>query len=264
MASNVLLEFNQVHICTLIFKLKQQSITPQDLENLKNALQEYNSIECNLPNIRYILGGANYEISMVPQFFNEGSGGYYHLTDNSGFHAILEALNPSNIAVSEDDVDDRRLMDSMAQITTNRQIAVEILRQGITRISQDDNIKNMSNMLLGLADLTTDHLLAVATLLKNSERTIPPPDCSQDQRSELQKYDSALRTPRTLIVIDAAQNKYTCITSNLEVSETNIDASLTQMLQPMTPPPVVLLHRAGRWQACIPNPPAKSSCCLLL
>ncbi|MDR2396765.1 MAG: hypothetical protein LBD69_02855 [Puniceicoccales bacterium] len=96
--------------CTLIFKLKQQSITSQDLENLKNALQEYNSIQHNFSGIKHALEAANYEIAMVPQFFNEGSGGYYHTTSNSGFHAILEALNPTYS--NEDDT--QRLMSSMA------------------------------------------------------------------------------------------------------------------------------------------------------
>jgi hypothetical protein len=240
--------------CTLIFKLKQfkqQSITLQDLENLKNALQEYNSIKDNLSNIWCILGRANYEISMVPQFFNEGSGGYYHTTDHSGFHAILEALNPSDIAVSAD------VMGSRAQMTANRQIAVEILHQNIANLTRDPDTKDIPNMLLGSADLKTSHLLAVVTLLQDKRHTIPPPDCSQEQLTELRKYDSALGIPRALIVIDAAQNTntYTCINSNLEVSQSSIDEFPAQMLR-SDPPPVVLLYQAGRWQACIPKLPA--------
>jgi hypothetical protein len=239
-------------LCILIFKLKKHSVTPQDLENLKNAFQEYNRINDNLPGIHNMLEAAHYEIAMVPQFFNEVAKAHYHSTDNSGFHAILEALNPTRIHDNPQEAN-KKLMDEPVKVTTTtRQLAVEILRQDIAHRAKDYNIRNMSNMLFGSADLKTDHLQAVAHLLNSQKQHVQCPiDCSP----ELEKYQSKLRTPRSLIVIDAAENKYTCINSELEVSEIEIKTGNlpTQMLRSMQPPPVVLLHKAGRWQACVPK-----------
>jgi uncharacterized protein YukE len=247
--------------CTLILKLKQQSITTQNLSqdlqqaltNLKNAFQEHSRIQYNLSGIKAMLSKVNYERSMVPQFFDAGSGKYYSITTNSGFHAILEALNPTSIDSHHTSV--THCKESAASVTTNRQIAVEILRQDIADLAQNPNIRNMPNTLFGSADLPMEIgvLQAVATLLQNTKSTILPPDCSQEQRTELQNYENTLGPPRALIVIDAAKNEYTCIDSNLKVSAKSIDKSFAQMLRPMKPPPVVLLYQAGCWQAWVPK-----------
>ncbi|MDR2396766.1 MAG: hypothetical protein LBD69_02860 [Puniceicoccales bacterium] len=135
-----------------------------------------------------------------------------------------------------------------------------MLRQHIANLTTDPNLRDIPNTLLGSADLKTSHLQAVVTLLNNQQFTQSPLVYFPEQLSELEDYQSKLGTPRSLIVIDAAQNKCICINSNLEVSEMEIRYSLTQMLQNTQPSPVVLLHKAGRWQACIPETHPKKCC----
>ncbi|MDR2396340.1 MAG: hypothetical protein LBD69_00540 [Puniceicoccales bacterium] len=247
-------------LLTLIFQLKEQSMNPAlvltgEIEALKITLEEVELAGQNLMNIRRQLNAAGYAIFPI-----RGDG-------NSGFYAILKALNPTQDYLSfiqEESVEQRSTLPQW-------QTAVR-LRHAIANAPRLDHLREMTTTPLGTEDrqMGFDALPAVARHLHGLEpprllvvinTTVDSPDhifTYYDQNGDMQEaanFQGALNAANPLL--DAAI--HTTIATDLDPGTTIPTLIARPSVLTARGSPIVLLYRPGHWEAVVPTPPEPKS-----